>query len=35
VYGRGGQRCITCGIGWVRRIVVAQRSTHYCARCQK
>ncbi len=35
VYGRGGERCVTCGVGWVRRIVVAQRSTHYCARCQK
>ena len=35
VYGRGGERCLTCGVGWVRRIVVAQRSTHYCARCQR
>lgn len=34
VYGRGGERCVTCGTGWVRTITVAQRSTHYCPRCQ-
>jgi formamidopyrimidine-DNA glycosylase len=35
VYGRGGERCLTCGRGTVRRIVVAQRSTHYCPVCQR
>ncbi len=35
VYGRGGERCRTCGIGWIRRTVSAQRSTHYCPRCQR
>jgi formamidopyrimidine-DNA glycosylase len=34
VYGRTGERCVTCGVGWIRRTVSAQRSTHYCARCQ-
>lgn len=35
VYGRAGERCRTCGVGWVRRTVAAQRSTHYCPRCQR
>lgn len=35
VYGRAGERCPTCGRGRIRRIVVAQRSTHYCAWCQQ
>jgi formamidopyrimidine-DNA glycosylase len=35
VYGRTGERCRTCGIGWIRRTVSAQRSTHYCPRCQR
>lgn len=35
VYGRGGERCLTCGVGWIRQTVTAQRSTHYCPRCQK
>jgi formamidopyrimidine-DNA glycosylase len=35
VYGRAGERCVTCGVGWVRRTVSAQRSTHFCARCQR
>ncbi|MEX2627108.1 MAG: bifunctional DNA-formamidopyrimidine glycosylase/DNA-(apurinic or apyrimidinic site) lyase [Ilumatobacteraceae bacterium] len=35
VYGRAGERCITCGVGWVRRTVVSQRSTHVCPRCQR
>ena len=34
VYGRAGERCLTCGRGWVRRIVVGQRSTHFCPICQ-
>ena len=35
VYGRAGERCLTCGVGWIRRTVSAQRSTHYCPRCQR
>jgi formamidopyrimidine-DNA glycosylase len=35
VYGRTGERCLTCGVGWIRRTVSAQRSTHYCPRCQR
>jgi formamidopyrimidine-DNA glycosylase len=35
VYGRAGERCLTCGVGWIRRTVHAQRSTHFCPRCQR
>jgi formamidopyrimidine-DNA glycosylase len=35
VYGRAGERCLTCGVGWIRHTVSAQRSTHYCPRCQR
>jgi formamidopyrimidine-DNA glycosylase len=35
VYGREGERCHTCGVGWIRRTVSAQRSTFYCPRCQR
>lgn len=35
VYGRAGERCITCGTGWIRRTTAAQRSTHWCPRCQR
>ena len=35
VYGRAGQRCPTCGRGWVRRTVSAGRSTHHCSWCQR
>ena len=35
VYGREGQRCITCGRGWVRRTTSGGRSTHYCPVCQR
>jgi formamidopyrimidine-DNA glycosylase len=35
VYGRAGERCLTCGVGWIRRTVSAQRSTHYCPKCQR
>ena len=35
VYGRTGERCLTCGIGFIRRTVSAQRSTHFCPRCQR
>lgn len=34
VYARGGERCLTCGRGWIRRVTVSQRSTHFCAVCQ-
>jgi formamidopyrimidine-DNA glycosylase len=34
VYGRAGDPCPTCKTP-IRRIVLATRSTHYCAECQK
>jgi formamidopyrimidine-DNA glycosylase len=34
VYQRTGEPCVTCGTP-IRRIVVGQRSTHYCPKCQK
>lgn len=34
VYQRTGEPCVTCETP-IRRIVVAQRSTHYCTKCQK
>jgi formamidopyrimidine-DNA glycosylase len=34
VYGRQGEPCPRCGAA-VRRIVVAQRGTHFCPRCQR
>lgn len=34
VYGREGEPCLVCGKP-VKRIVVAGRGTHYCAKCQK
>lgn len=34
VYQRTGEPCVTCGTP-VKRIVVAQRSTHYCPQCQR
>jgi formamidopyrimidine-DNA glycosylase len=34
VYQRTGEPCVRCGAR-IRRILVAQRSTHFCARCQK
>jgi len=34
VYGRDGQPCRTCGRP-IRRIVVGQRGTHVCTRCQR
>jgi formamidopyrimidine-DNA glycosylase len=35
VYGRDGDRCIRCGKGIVRKIVIAGRGTHFCPRCQR
>jgi formamidopyrimidine-DNA glycosylase len=35
VYGRGGERCLTCGRGWVRRTVTGGRGTHWCPVCQR
>ncbi len=35
VYGRGGERCVTCGRGWVRRSVTGGRGTHWCPVCQR
>jgi formamidopyrimidine-DNA glycosylase len=34
VYGRAGEPCLVCGTP-IRRIVVAQRGTHFCPKCQK
>ncbi|MDZ7638071.1 MAG: bifunctional DNA-formamidopyrimidine glycosylase/DNA-(apurinic or apyrimidinic site) lyase [Bryobacterales bacterium] len=34
VYGRAAQPCTRCGT-LIRRMVVAQRGTHYCPRCQR
>ena len=34
VYGREGECCQTCGSP-IRRVVVAQRSSHFCAKCQR
>jgi formamidopyrimidine-DNA glycosylase len=33
VYGRAGEPCRTCG-GPIRALVVGQRGTHFCPRCQ-
>src|SRR5579885_1374171 len=34
VYQRTGEACVTCGTA-IRRTLVAQRSSHFCPRCQK
>lgn len=34
VYGRAGKPCPRCGTP-IRRIVLGQRGTHYCPRCQR
>jgi formamidopyrimidine-DNA glycosylase len=34
VYGRQGEACVRCGNG-IERIVVSQRGTHICPRCQR
>ncbi len=35
VYGRQGSPCLRCKMAKIRRIVVGQRGTHYCPRCQR
>lgn len=35
VYGKTGERCSTCGRGWIRRIISGGRSTHFCPVCQR
>jgi formamidopyrimidine-DNA glycosylase len=34
VYGREGEPCLACGTP-IRKIIVAQRGTHYCPLCQR
>jgi formamidopyrimidine-DNA glycosylase len=34
VYGREGKPCVRCGTP-IRRIVLAQRGTHFCPKCQR
>jgi formamidopyrimidine-DNA glycosylase len=34
VYGRTGEPCFRCGSP-IKRIVLGQRGTHYCVRCQR
>jgi formamidopyrimidine-DNA glycosylase len=34
VYGRAGEPCPACGTP-IRRIVIVQRGTHYCPKCQR
>lgn len=34
VYQRAGQPCLQCGAA-IRRILVSQRGTHYCPKCQR
>ena len=34
VYGRAGDRCDTCGRGWIRRVTAGGRGTHFCGICQ-
>lgn len=34
VYQRTGEPCVNCG-GKIKRIVLAQRGTHFCPKCQK
>ena len=33
-YGREGKPCVRCGTA-IKKIVVAQRGTHYCPKCQR
>lgn len=34
VYGREGKPCVRCGTA-IKRIVLAQRGTHFCPKCQR
>jgi formamidopyrimidine-DNA glycosylase len=34
VYGRTGEACVVCG-GRIKRVVIGQRSSHYCGKCQR
>ncbi len=34
VYGRTGEPCVVCGTP-IKRVIVTQRSSHFCPRCQK
>jgi formamidopyrimidine-DNA glycosylase len=34
VYARSGEPCLRCASA-IRRVVIGQRSAHYCARCQR
>jgi formamidopyrimidine-DNA glycosylase len=34
VYQRTGEPCLVCGSS-IKRVVVAGRSSHYCAKCQR
>ena len=34
VYGRGGEACVNCKTA-IRSVVLGQRSTFYCPRCQR
>jgi len=34
VYGRAGEPCKVCGTK-IRAVVIGQRSTFYCPRCQR
>lgn len=35
VYGRGGQACLRCRTGIIKKIKIAGRGTTYCPQCQK
>lgn len=35
VYGRAGKPCRSCHQGIIKKIVLGQRGTHYCTRCQR
>jgi formamidopyrimidine-DNA glycosylase len=35
VYARTGQRCVSCGRGIIRRILIDQRGSHFCPVCQR
>ncbi len=35
VYARAGERCSTCGRGWILRTVSGGRGTHFCSWCQR